>query len=172
MPSKTALQFTSRLEQSHNRLWGGHFGVPISVAQKLVDAGSRRVVCSINGSPEYQCALLPHGDGLYVVSVNKKLRSALGLSFGMAVHVSLRKDESKYGLPMPEELEELLRQDKEGHRLFHSLTAGRQRTLLYTINSAKNTETRLTRAVIIIRHLKANGGKINYRQLSQMLRKR
>jgi hypothetical protein len=172
VPSKTALQFTSRLEQSHNRLWGCHFGVPKSVAQKLVEAGLRRVVCSINGSPERQCALLPHGNGSYVVSVNKKLRSALGLSFGKAVHVSLRKDESKYGLPMPEEMEELLRQDKEGHRLFHSLTVGRQRTLLYMINSAKNTEARLTRAVIIIRHLRVDNGKINYRQLSQMLRKR
>jgi len=96
----------------------------------------------------------------------------LGLSFGMTVRVSLWKDESKYGLPMPLELEEQLRQDKEGDRLFHTLTAGRRRTLLYTINSAKNTDARLFRAVVIIRHLKANGGKVSYRQLSEMLRRR
>ena len=172
MPSRKALQFTSILEQSHNRLWGCHFGVPNSIAQKLVDAGSRRVVCSLNGSAEHQCALLPRGDGSYVVTVNRKLRAMLGLSFGMTVRVGLWKDESRYGLPMPQELEELLRQDKEGDRLFHSLTAGRRRTLLYTINSAKNTDSRLARAVIVIRHLKANGGKVNYRQLSEMLRRR
>jgi hypothetical protein len=160
------------LVQSHNRLWGCHFGVPNSIAWKLVDGGSRRVFCSINGLAEHQCALLPHGNGSYVVTVNKKLLAALGLSFGARVHVSLRSDESKYGLPMAEELEELLRQDKEGSRLFHSLTAGRQRTLLYIINSAKNTGVKIRRAVIIVRHLKANVGKINYGQLSQMLRKR
>lgn len=172
MPSKKEYQFTSILEQSHNRLWGCHFGVPKSIAQKLVDARTRRVVCSLNGSVEHQCALLPRGDGSYVVTVNKKLCVMLGLSFGMTVRVSLWKDESKYGLPMPLELEEQLRQDKEGDRLFHTLTAGRRRTLLYTINSAKNTDARLFRAVVIIRHLKANGGKVSYRQLSEMLRRR
>jgi hypothetical protein len=172
VPSKKALQFTSTLVQSHNKLWGCHFDVPASIAQKLVDGASRRVICSINGSDEYQCALLPHGNGSHVVTVNKKLCAALGVSFGATVRVSLRRDESKYGLPMPEELQELLRQDKEGSRLFHSLTAGRQRTLLYIINSAKNPDSRLTRAVAIVRHLKGNKGKINYRQLNQMLRKR
>ena len=170
MPPKNTLQFTSTLEKSSNKLWGGHFGVPKSIAQKLIHGDSRRVVCALNGSAEHQCALLPHGNGSFVITVNKKLRDTLRLEFGMPVQVSLRKDDSKYGLPMPEELEELLRQDKEGHRLFHSLTPGRLRTLLYIVGQAKNSDNRIARALIIVHHLKANKGKINYRQLSASLR--
>ncbi|MBK7871886.1 MAG: hypothetical protein IPJ74_15005 [Saprospiraceae bacterium] len=40
----------------------------------------------------------------------------------MQVQATLRKDDSKYGLPMPEELAELLELDEEGNRFFHALT--------------------------------------------------
>lgn len=170
IPQKVTLQFISTLEKSTNKLWGCHFNVPKSVAQKLIDGKSRRVVCTLNGSAEHQCALLPHGNGSFVISVNKKLRDDLKLDFGMSVQVSLRKDDSRYGLPMPEELEELLHQDKEGHRLFHSLTPGRLRTLLYIVGQAKNSDNRIARALMIVQHLKAHKGKINYRQLNVTMR--
>ncbi len=171
-PSKGPLQFTATLERSDNKLWGCHFVVPKRIVQELVEGNSRRVVCTLNDAAEYQCALLPHGNGTFVITVNKKLRDTLGLTFGMEVEVSLQKDESKYGLPMPEELEELLRQDKEGARLLHTLTAGKLRTLLYIIGGVKNPEARASRAVIVIQHLKVNGGKINYRQLYESMKKR
>jgi hypothetical protein len=170
MPTPNTLQFTSTLEKSHNKLWGCHFGVPRSIADKLIDGKSRRVVCTLNSSAEHQCALLPHSNGLFVITVNKKLRDTLRLTFGMTVQVSLRKDESEYGLPMPEELKELLWQDEEGYRLFHSLTAGRQRTLLYIVGQAKTPDSRIARAVVIVRHLKTNKGKINYKQLNVLIR--
>ncbi|MFN0158053.1 MAG: DUF1905 domain-containing protein [Bacteroidota bacterium] len=165
-------EFTSVLERSDNKLWGGHFEVPARVAKNMIDGSSRRVVCTLNDSVEYQCALLPHGNGTFVITVNKKLRDALHLLYGMPVEVRLRKDESKYGLPMPEELEELLRQDKEGARLMHSLTPGKLRTLLYIIGGVKNPAARASRSVVIVQHLKSNKGKINYRQLNESMRKR
>ena len=105
-----------------------------------------------------------------VITVNKKLRDSLGLAFGMEVDVRLMKDTTEYGLPLPEEFQELLRQDTEGNRLFHALTRGRQRTLLYIVGSAKNPEKRIARSISIIKHLKANRGTINYKQLSAMLK--
>ncbi|MBI1804748.1 MAG: DUF1905 domain-containing protein [Ignavibacteriae bacterium] len=171
MPKHKTLRFASILEESRNKLWGCHFGVPDSIARQLIDGSSRRVVSTLNDSAEHQCALVPHGNGSFVITVNKKLRDALGLKFGMTVHVGLRKDGSKYGLPMPEELEELFRQDAEGKRFFHVLTAGKQRTLLYIIGSAKNPESRISRSIVITKHLKANGGKVNYKQLNEALKK-
>ena len=164
------LRFTSILERSTNKLWGCHFRVPDRIAKRLIDGESRRVVCALNGSAEYQCAMLPHGNGSFVITVNKKLRDALGLAFGMEVQVSLRKDISEYGLPLPEELQELLRQDAKGSTLFHALTRGRQRTLLYIIGSVKNAEKRIARAIGVVDHLKTNGGRINYKQLNAMLK--
>jgi uncharacterized protein YdeI (YjbR/CyaY-like superfamily) len=102
--------------------------------------------------------------------VNKKIRDQLGLKPGSPAQVSLRKDESEYGLPMPEELAEVLAQDEEGNRLFHALTPGKLRTLLYIVGHVKNTDARIGRAFIIVEHLKANNGKIKYRQLNEELK--
>ena len=168
--SKKSLRFTSTLERSTNKLWGAHARVPNNIAMQLISAVSRRVLCTLNGSAEYQTAILPYKSGVSVIRVNKNQRDKLGLDFGVKVNVSLRKDTSEYGLPLPEELDELLRQDKEGNKLFHALTRGKQRTLLYIIGSAKNSEKRAMQAVVIVRHLKENNGKINYKKLSLMLR--
>jgi hypothetical protein len=115
--------------------------------------------------------MLPHGNGRFVITVNKRLRDKLGLEFGMEVQVSLRKDASAYGLPFPEEFRALLGQDPKGDDLFHALSRGRQRTLLYIIGSARSTEKRILRALAVVKHLKANGGKINYRLLGEAMRK-
>jgi bifunctional DNA-binding transcriptional regulator/antitoxin component of YhaV-PrlF toxin-antitoxin module len=165
MKKTQALHFTSTLERSDNKLWGAHFQVPKHVAKKLIDGESRRVVCRLNDSVEYQCALLPHGEGTFVITVNKRLRDTLKLNFGDDVEVVLRKDKSEYGLPMPEEMQELFRQDREGDKLFHGLTRGRQRTLLYIINSKKDPDKRIASAITIVDHLKTNEGKINYKKL-------
>lgn len=170
MQQEESYQFTSILEISTNKLWGSHFAVPDAIANTLIDGNDRRVVCLLNDKVEYQCALLPRGDGSYLITVNKKIRDQLGLQPGSKVTVTLHKDESEYGLPMPDELAELLRQDEEGNRLFHALTPGKLRTLLYIAGRPKNSDIRLHRALVIVEHLKKNSGKINYRQLNEELR--
>ena len=163
-------RFNAILERSDNKLWGAHFEVPGDIAKRLISGKSRRVVCTLNGVSHYQFAMLPHGHGSLVISVNKKLREKLKLSFGSELDVRLKKDTSTYGLPVPEEFGELLRQDARGDTLFHALTRGKQRTILYMVGSPRSPEKRIERAVIVVNHLKANGGKINYRQLSASLK--
>lgn len=163
-------RFTSTLEKSTNRLWGCHFRVPTRVAERLTAGDSRRVVCMLNDSIEYQCAILSYSNDVPVITVNKTLQKKFGLTFGDEVHITLKKDVSKYGLPMPDELKELFRQDTEGKHLFHALTPGRQRTLLYIIGKTRTTEKRVASAIVIVAHLKANKGSINYRQLNASLK--
>lgn len=162
--------FIAVLEHSNNNLWGFHLPVPEITARVFMESGAKRVVCTLNGKTQFQCALIAKGDGAYCIMVNKKLRDSLGLKPGSSVQVTLRKDESKYGLPMPDEMGELLRQDDEGNQLFHALTPGKQRTLLYIAGSVKDPEKRLVRAMAIVEHLKAHEGKVNYRQLNEDLK--
>ncbi len=164
------LHFTSTLEVSTNKLWGSHFAVPDVIAKSLIEGDDRRVVCTLNEKMEYQCALIPRGDGSFLIMVNKKTRDKLGLQPGSKLDVSLRKDESEYGLPMPEELDELLKQDETGNRLFHALTPGKLRTLLYIVGQPKTSDVRLRRAIGIVEHLKSNDGKINYRKLNEEMK--
>ena len=129
------------------------------------------MVCILNSSVEYPSALTPLGDGSFVIRVNKQIREKLRLREGNSLEVGLRRDRSQYGLPMPDELNEALHQDREGHRLFHGLTAGRQRTLLHLVGSVRQTDTRIRRAVVVVQHLKTHHGKINYKQLYELLRR-
>jgi hypothetical protein len=166
---KASHRFIAPLERSDNKLWGSHVRVPARVAKEYASGRSRRILCQLNDSEMFQCALLPFGSGQFVISVNKSLRSQLGLEMGDDVIVRVQRDESTYGLPVPDELSELFAQDKEGDRLFHALTRGKQRTLLYIIGSVKDPDKRIHRALAIVNHLKENFGTINYRRLSQTL---
>ncbi len=165
------VHFPSILEESTNKLWGCHFAVPPIVADTLIaQREDRRVVCVLNEKTTWQCAMLPRGDGTFLITVNKKIQKDLGLKIGSPVQISLHPDDSEYGLPMPEVLAEVLAQDAEGNRFFHALTPGKLRTLLYIVAQVKNTDARINRSFAIVEHLKAHGGKINYRQLNEALK--
>lgn len=165
------ITFTTQLDKFDSNLWGHHIFVPEVIGNPFVtEGGDRRVVCTLNDKVEFQCALMPKGDGNYFINVNKKIRDSLKLKVGMQVQATLRKDESKYGLPMPEELAELLELDEEGNRLFHALTPGKQRTLLYIAGNAKSSDKRISYAIAIVAHLKLNKGKIDFKTLNVALR--
>lgn len=163
-------EFVSELERSDNKLWGCHFPVPLKTAEALTAAENKRVICTLNGSQTYQCAILFYKKGKPVVSVNKKIRDTLELDFGVEVNVLLRKDTSEFGLPMPEELLEVFRQDPAGKRIFLSLTPGKQRTLLYIIGKVKDQQKRVDRSLVIIHHLKEQKGIIDYKKLDRSLK--
>ncbi len=130
----------------------------------------RRVVCSINGGDSFQCALMPWGEQFYII-VNKKKRDQIGVVAGDEVDVLLVKDESKYGLPMPEEFAEVMRQDPNGDRMFHALTPGRQRSLIYLITNVKDIDRRIHTALIVLEHLKANDGKVDGERLYEEVKR-
>lgn len=132
--------------------------------------GTRRVVCTINATEAFQCALIPWGE-IFTIIVNKAKRDKLGIAAGDRVSVELIADESKYGLPMPEELQEVLDQDPEGNKLFHSLTAGKQRSILYFVGKVKDIDRRIHIALVFIEHLKKNDGKIVHQKLQDELKR-
>lgn len=155
-----AVKFTARLESSGD--YGWHF---IYISKKIgatfpTDGKSRRVVCTLNGKERLQCALMPAG-GRFCIVVNKRIRTALNIVSGDRVEVMLEPDESKYGLPMPKEFEEVMRQDREGKKLFEALTPGKKRSLIYWVSKGKNIDLRIHIALVIMQHLKDNDGRVD-----------
>lgn len=130
----------------------------------------KRVVCSINGGESFQCALMPWGELFYII-VNQKKRDEVGVVAGDMVNVVLVKDESKYGLPMPEEFAEVLKQDPDGDRLFHALTKGKQRSILYLLSRSNDIDIRIHQALLIVEHLKENDGKIVDSKLQEEMKR-
>lgn len=166
------IKFTTRLTKSLGYDSGWHF-IPVTakVGEKFEKKdGSRRVVCTINGTETFQCALLP-SDGDFVIVVNKVKRDRLKIVGGDKITVELKIDDSKYGLPMPAEFKEVLKQDRAGNKLFHSLTPGKQRSLLYLIGKVKDVDRRIHTALIVIDHIKKNEGKILGDQLQDELKR-
>lgn len=132
--------------------------------------GSRRVICSINGHDGFQCALMPSGGRFYIM-VSKEKRARFGISAGDTVTVELVADDSEFGAPMPEELEEVLNQDPEGQQFFDRLTAGKKRSIMYFVSKIKDIDKRIHTALIFIEHIKQNEGKIIQEKLTKELKR-
>lgn len=159
-------QFSAPLEAAKTKLFNWQLRVPADVtAAFLASPSKRRVVCVLNGQDPHQCALTPVGDGVYVIKVNQKRIKQLDLAEGKKVELELFPDDSKYGLPMPEEMAAALGEDPEGDKWFHALTPGKLRTLLYIVGQGHDSDNRLWRAVQILEHLKARSGKLDYKEL-------
>jgi len=109
------------------------------------------------------------GDGYWLV-INKKIRTKLKLDVGSSVDVMIQADTSKYGMPMPEEMEELLIQDPEGNEIFHKLTPGKQRSLLYIIGKIKSSDIRLRKAVAILEYLKMVNGNLDFPEMNEFIK--
>lgn len=159
--------FKSIVENMDSSVYYFHVTVPNKIANQFITPDSKRVVCTLNNSINYQAAIMPKGDGGFFIMINKEHRKKLKLNLGDEVEVHLEKDESKYGLPMPEEMEELLLMDPEGDAAFHSLTPGKQRSLLFIIGKPKNSDTRLKKAVVVVDYLKMTGGKLDFKELNE-----
>ena len=166
------MQFSTKLENFNTRLWTYHFKVPRDIADHFKHEGVKRVIANLNNAVTFQCAIMPAGDGVFFINVNKKIRDQLHLKEGSKLNVVLSKDESEYGLPFPDELKELLAQDSKGNELFHALTPGKQRNMIYAVNQVKNVDLRIHRSLVLIEHLKKNKGKINFRELYEELHKK
>ena len=166
------MQFTATLKNmDDSTLYGGHVIVPADLADRLKEAvPDRRLIVTLNDTEEFHCALQPKGDDNWFVHVNKERQKKLGLNIGDEVRVSIRPDDSKYGMAVPEEFAELIRQDPEGDRCFHLLTPGKQRSLLHIIGGPKRSSTRLQKAIAVIEYLKSTGGKLDFRELNRAMK--
>ena len=110
---------------------------------------------------------MPAGDSIYFIKVNKELRILNKLNLGQEINVAILKDESKYGMPLPEEMKELLTQDPEGENYFNQLTPGKQRGLLYLVGKMKSSNKRIEKSLIILGHLKEQCGQLDYKILHE-----
>ena len=146
-------------------LWGFRVNIPNEVAQEFVDGNDRRVIAQINEKHSFQCALLPNGRGDWFININQKRQKQFNLLEGQYIQVILEKDKSEYGLPVPEELYEFWNQDPEFSSVFHSLTKGKQRSLIHWVDAVKSPEKRVIRSWVLAEHLKSRAGELDFRAL-------
>lgn len=129
-----------------------------------------RILFSINGKGNIPRALLPDGTGNYFILVNKVICKKYDLEPNEEVTLVISPDDSEYGMPLPEELAELWAMDEEAYQVFHQLTPGKQRSLIYQIAKPKGEDTRVKKAVQVSEYLKSVGGKLDYKELNAYIK--
>ncbi|PPK85651.1 uncharacterized protein DUF1905 [Neolewinella xylanilytica] len=134
------------------------------------EKNANRVICRINDEGEVHVGLMHDGQGGYFMTVNQQLCKQYGLEVGDEVQLEFRPDDSEYGIPVPKEARELWDLDPEARTVFHQLTPGQQRGLLYLIDKLKRPESRAKKAVQIHEYLKSVDGKLDYRQLNAYIK--
>lgn len=163
------MQFSAKLDQFYNDLWGFHFVVPKEIALSFIQEDDRRVIATFNDEIKNHCALMPK-KGEYFILINKQTREKLKITVGDSVLISLEKDTSEYGMPMPEEMLMVLSQDEDSFRIFEGLTPGKKRTLIFLVSSVKNIDSRIRKSLAIAEHLKLCNGKIDFKQLNELIK--
>lgn len=177
MPLQETLPDTMaiRIVHSHvfrlsSSVWSYGAEVPAEIAQEFFHDNARRVLCRINDVLDVQCAIMPYGNDRWYILLNKHIRTQLELDHGSPVHLALQRDTSEYGLPMCEELAEVLATDVEASQLFHALTPGKQRSLLHWVASVKSPDKRVHRALVLSRHLVETQGKTDFKIINQLVK--
>ncbi|MGD9563533.1 MAG: YdeI/OmpD-associated family protein [Pyrinomonadaceae bacterium] len=156
------VKLRSKLETTDTRPPWHILRIPKSKVASFGFKGNlRRVVCTLNGTEKFNCSLFP-SQGDYFITLSKKLRDKLGIEPGDSVSVELEKDTSKFGMPMPKEFAEVLRQDSEGERHFNALSPGNQRLMLKLIVMVKGIDKRIDRSLTGVELLKRADGKFDY----------
>jgi len=140
--------------------------VPASIVKKIGGIGKTRLLCQVNNTISYQCGLMALPEGRAYISINSKRMKELGVEKGSEVEVTLTEDKSEYGVDVPEELEELFKQDPEGKRRFDALKPGMQRYILNYVNTVKSPQLRVDRAFMLITNLKnLTQGKETFKEI-------
>jgi len=129
------------------------FHIPANIVKQHQLRLRGRYLVSV-GHLQWHCAVIPYKGGDAYILVNKPNLKKLDLTVNTYVTISLREDNSEYGMPMPEELEALLEQDELGKMRFDKLTKGKQRNMIYYVSQAKSEQIRIDRAITLIEKLK------------------
>jgi hypothetical protein len=154
--SKT-FKFSGYLQPLNGTL--AYFGlfIPDDVLSEIAAKGRQRVNGKINGY-DFDLAIQNVKGGLRYFTISKALRKEAKIALSDLINVEFYLVDGSI-VEMPEELIAVLEQDEIGNQIWQKLTAGYQRSLIHYINSTKNIDLRIKRAIYLVN--KAKNGDYN-----------
>lgn len=130
--------------------------VPADVAQQLKPGNKKsfRVRGTLDSFPIAGVALMPMGDGNFILTLNADMRKGVRKSKGAMLQVSLEEDVD-FKLVVPDDLHECLADDPDALEFFNGMRESHCRYFVNWLNSAKTEPTR-TKRIVMICHAMAN----------------
>jgi hypothetical protein len=134
--------------------------IEISASQaKKLKPGTKvsfRVKGSLDAFKIKQIALIPMGEGNFIMPLNAALRKGIGKRLGDKLKVSLEADESEFA--MSKDFMDCLRDDPVAHDFFETLSGSHQKYFSKWIDSAKTSLTKTKRIVMAVMALSKRQG--------------
>lgn len=127
--------------------------LPVEIADEMRAMGYKRWMCTIQDAVTWSCGLLPTGEGTWFIVLSKQKMRSVEARLGDWLNVDLVPDESKYGMPLPEDLAEMLADDPEFEKRFDAMLPGKRRNAIHQIASAKTPETAAKRIMKLMEFL-------------------
>lgn len=125
-----------------------------SVIAPLTKNNNKRVVCTINKTLDFHCAIMHNKEGGNFINIGLAICKKLKIKEGSTITATFKIDESAYQFEIPEELSEVLATDEKASKIFHALTAGNQRGLIYLVAQVKSSDKKIERALKIAECIK------------------
>ncbi|HEY3272874.1 MAG TPA: YdeI/OmpD-associated family protein [Methanocella sp.] len=122
---------------------GAGIKIPFDVQEVFGKKGRVPVRCTIDGYP-YRGSIFPYG-GTYYIGVVKKIRDAIGKTYGDKVSIVMEVDEEPRTVQVPDDLARALTSSKKAKAAFEKLSYSHRREYVQWIDEAKKDETRQRR---------------------------
>jgi hypothetical protein len=160
----TLLQFAEKGEKTG---WT-YLNIPPTIAAEIKPHNklSFRVKGFLDQVPVNGIALLPMGEGEFILPVKAALRKALGKQKGAIVKIQLQEDKD-FKIEMPEDLAECFADEPEALQNFNSLPKSHQHYYFKWINEAKTDATRTKR---IAATLEASSKGLGYGEMLRSMK--
>jgi hypothetical protein len=121
--------------------------IPAELAEQL-DPGNRksfRVKGRLDQLSVSALAILPMGEGNFILPLNGEMRKKLRKAKGEMLHLELARDNNPDPVPMPGDFAECLADEPGAKAFFHQMPGSHQRYYIKWINGAKTEQTRIKR---------------------------
>src|SRR5476649_453482 len=138
------LQFN---EQGEKTGWS-YIEIPGDLAQQLKPGNKKsfRVRGMLDGLAVNGMALMPMGDGHFIMALKADIRKKLHKNSGATLQVRLEED-IDYKVELPDDLKECFDFEPEAFEFFNSLARSHRWYFIKWINDAKTNETRAKRII-------------------------
>ena len=159
----TILQFAAQGEKTG---WS-YISIPAALAAKIKPGNKKsfRVKGRLDDHPIKGMALIPMGEGNFIMALNASIRKAIRKNKGASLKVCLEADAAK--ITPPKELLVCLADEPRALDFFNTLTPGHRNYFGNWIRAAKGETTRATR---IAHCVNALGRGLDYGQMMRSLK--
>lgn len=146
-----------------------YIDIPADIAQQLKPGNKQsfRVKGMLDGFAFAGIALMPMGDGNFIMPLKADIRKAIHKREGAMLQVRLEAD-NDYKVEMPADLQECFDADPEAFEFYNSLIKSHRDYFVKWIDSAKTEPTRIKR---IVDTVNATSRHMGYSEMMRALKK-